>query len=152
MKLKITALYFFLLSLAVAVNVYGFQCNDNDTDENLYKNSYSVFLAEIVKTELEIISKGNESAKFVKAHYRTIETFKGKENKEGELLDYPLGYGTGFVGLMPGIYYVFFLEKEATLNGLPMVNICTTKLATLNLEGKEPKKYLEKLRQLKRKN
>ena len=149
MKFRIITLYSLILSLTVALNVYGFQCSENDTDENLFQNSYSVFLAEVIKTELEIISKGNESAKFIKAYYRTIETFKGKKTKDGELLDHPLGYGSGFVGLMPGIYYVFFLEKETTLNGLPMVNICTTKLATLNLDGTEPRKYLEKLRQLK---
>ncbi|WP_154223411.1 hypothetical protein [Marinicella rhabdoformis] len=127
---------------------FGFQCGPEKSEKEKFKEAKSVLLFQVVATELKTTEFDGQEVGYSQATYRLIESFKGSEEKEGKVVEV-LGYGTGLVGLIPGIYYLAFLGESNEYAKYPWLTICDVELSTFNIEGTEVEKKLEKIRALK---
>lgn len=156
---------FILISLLFNVSIaWSFQCSRDQSLSSLYEDSERIFLIYITETKLEesLVKRINESLpkdnietediKLLSSGYRVIENFKGDIEYIPRLIDL-LGIGTGYVGLVPGSYYLVMLpEREEDLfDGMRMVNICTVPFSHYRLEVKEFQDSLNIMRNLMKK-
>jgi hypothetical protein len=115
------------------------------TDDAYFRNGY------VLRSEPEGVSDADVTFSHVRGEYETIETFKGPNSDTGAVVDMPLGIGTGYVGLIPGVYYVFFFFNDETFfDGTPMTNMCWAK-PTVFPERDDVQEYLEEIRALREK-
>ena len=73
----------------------------------------------MLRTELVETSFDGHMFSMVRGEYETIETFNGEDSDGGDVLDNPVGIGTGMLAFIPGVYYVFFFVDEAVHLGMP---------------------------------
>lgn len=152
---------FSILTLVWSISASAFVCSEDNSIENQYKNAEHVFLAYVLETRLEpalakqiinphAMKNNTEAPKLISADYQIIEEFKGKLSSFPRLVEL-LGLGTGYVGLIPGVYYVVFLPKPVP--GIPEgyqgVNICNVPLAHEHLHNAGFQSELSKIRALK---
>ena len=136
-----------IASLLLAGELAAFQCSPEETEENLVANAKQILLVKITKVELvEVAEEGSEAVEVPRAEYQLVEALKGTANETGYVYDMPAGYGTGFVGLYPGIYYLLLLDEERFYQGTPFVDICVVPIATPNIDGTEPQATLARIR------
>ena len=124
------------------------QCDPDEGLEMRFKEADSVLLIYIVSTRLKTTSLYGDEIKYSEAIYELVESFKGLTAKNGKVIEL-LGYGTGMVGLIPGIYYVVFIQNDSSELEHPWVNVCNTLYSSLNLKGLEFIKQLGEIRSLK---
>ena len=142
-KQLISILIFFLPRISWAMT-----CAPDIGLENRFKEADSVLLIEVTSTKLKRMEYDGEEIKYSLATYQLVESFKGSTKQKGKVIEI-LGYGTGMIGLIPGIYYFVFLDNETGMFDHPPVHMCNTLGSTLNLEGSEPVQKIEQLRKLK---
>lgn len=123
-------------------------CAPDEGLKQRFKEAESVLLIEITSTKLKRIEYDGEEAKYSLATYELVESFKGSTKKKGKVVEI-LGYGTGMIGLIPGIYYFVFLDSDTGMFDYPPVHMCNTLSSTLNLKGSEPVQQIDQLRKLK---
>ncbi|GAB2524101.1 hypothetical protein [Microbulbifer agarilyticus] len=127
---------------------FGFQCGPEKSEEEKFRDAESVLLFQVTATELKTTQFDGQELKYSQATYRVIESFKGSQEKEGKVVEV-LGYGTGLVGLIPGIYYLAYVGENNEYARYPWLTICDVEMSTFNIEGEEFDKKFKKLRSLK---
>ena len=123
---------------------FAFQCPPGQTEATLFQQAESVVFARVIRTELDKLSGPDGEVEIIRATYRQHQTLKGRPPVEGQVFEVP-GYGSGMVGLVPGIYYVFYLAPLREASGMSWVNTCNIGLNTLNPNAKQVREQLQKL-------
>ena len=139
---------FSFIAVCIAGSAQAFQCGPEESEEIQFQKASAVIFVRVKSSELVEISRDGEAYEFTIAQYKIIESFKGENTGDGKVIDHPVGPGTGFIGLVSGIYYLFFLLDEANIQGIPIVNICIRKLSTFNPAATGVKARLAILRKL----
>src|SRR5579872_1475027 len=80
------------------------------TTAALFKDAKLVFFARMVRTE-ERAEPDNHGWPVVEGRYRILETFKGRPDPNGVVLDPAFGAGNCALGLLAGSDYVFFVNE-----------------------------------------
>ena len=136
----------FLVSLILLGN-QAVACSFADrTDEEKFSEADRVFRARIIGTKLITEKFDGESEEVVKATYRLIESYKGKNSKKGTVKEIPFGPGNCMLGLLTGMEYVIYLE------GNDFVTLPSGSWGYFNAEGTQVVPELEKLRKLSSEN
>lgn len=123
-------------------------CGPEETLQQRFEKADSVLAIQIVSTELKNMKFHDDEIGISIATYQLVESFKGSEEAQGKVIEL-IGYGTGMVGLIPGIYYFVILGGNNGSFDFPLVHMCNTLGSTMNIEGTESLKKLEELRALK---
>jgi hypothetical protein len=113
------------------------------TVEENFAAASAVFVAHITKTEEILPAKDGVPIPVVAGTFRVLEVLKGMPPADNKVESVVFGPGNCSVPLLAGWDYVFFLR-----DGRQLVSIFGTE-SFFNIHGTEPKKLLEKLRQLK---
>jgi hypothetical protein len=113
------------------------------SEEAKFAQAKEVFLARMVRVEETGKSEriGTSEVKTVQGTYKLIETFKGEPKDNDTVLDFVFTPGNCSLGIMPGLYYVFFIGPENRL-----VLWINGSRGYLNLDGSVPKRDLERFR------
>ncbi len=145
-QVRATAAVLFAVSLLNSGALWAFQCPPDETEEVLVARATQVLLVRITATELVEVTEGGERFELPRSEYRLLEALKGTASDTGYVYDMPVGYGTGFVGLLPGVFYLLVLDQENSHDGVPFVDPCALPIATANLEGTQPRAILKRIR------
>ena len=125
-------------------------CSVQDTasDEEKFARAKEVFLARVVRVEEAAKPErwGNAEIKTVQGTYKLLEVFKGEPSDGGTVLDFVFTPGNCSLGIMAGLYYVFFIHPDNRL-----VLWIHGSRGYINLEGSVPKADLARFRALARK-
>lgn len=115
------------------------------SDEAKFAQAKEVFLARVVRVEETGKSErlGTSEVKTVQGTYKLIETFKGEPKDNDTVLDFVFTPGNCSLGIMPGLYYVFFVRPENRL-----VLWINGSRGYINLDGSVPKRDLQRFRML----
>src|SRR5262245_22220737 len=119
------------------------------TTEQLFAKATTVFVAHIVHTEeSQIVFLGNTES-VIEATFRTIEVLKGRPPEDGKVRSLVYGPGNCTIPILAGWDFVFFLRQDASIDDHHnLVWWPTGSFGTFNLEGTEPKRILQELRNL----
>jgi len=115
-----TALAFIFLS-TLSWQSYACSCIKRSTQE-WYSMASSVFYAQIIKAELKekhttiINNITAHDSKYVLGKYKVLETFKGKNQSYGNVIDEEFRGGNCSVGLTVSDYYIFFIYADNKIN------------------------------------
>lgn len=98
------------------------------TDEQLFDEATHVFVARVVSTQLkrlrgrecEVGDLDDDDCEYVEARYELAESLKGSPGRRGKVRDLVFGPGNCSLGLLAGIYYVFYLDSDH--NWVPHIN------------------------------
>jgi hypothetical protein len=137
-----------LLTLVLPSISWSMTCAPDEGIKQRFNDADSVLLIEVTSTKLKKLKYDEEEVKYSLATYKLVESFKGSTKKTGKVVEI-LGYGTGMVGLIPGIYFFVFLDNDTGMFNYSPVHMCNTLGGTLNIEGTEPVQLIEQLRALK---
>lgn len=124
----------------------AYSCPPDETEDVLVARATHILLVKVTRTELVEIVEEGEAVELPRSEYRLVEAVKGTASETGHVFDMPVGYGTGFVGLLPGAYYLLVLDQGHSYEGVPFVDPCVLPIATFNLEGTEPQEALRRIR------
>ena len=136
------------LALLAAARADACSIRDLSTEEEKFARAKDVFLARIVRVEetgkAERMAGGE--VKTVQATYKLLEVFKGDPKDGDTVLDFVFTPGNCSLGIMPGLYYVFFIQPENRL-----VLWVNGSRGYINPDGSVPKADFERFRALARK-
>ena len=137
-----------ILLAASALRTQACSLPEPPSEEAKFEQAKEVFLARIVRVEETGTSAriGTSETSTVQGTYKLIEVFKGEPKDNGTVLDFVFTPGNCSLGIMPGLYYVFFIRPENRL-----VLWINGSRGYLNLDGSVPKRDLERFRELGRK-
>ena len=118
------------------------------TDEEKFAKAKEVFLARVVRVEEAAKPErwGSVEFKAVQGTYKLLEVFKGEPKDGDTVLDFVFNPGNCSLGIMAGLYYVFFIRPENRL-----VLWVGGSRGYINLEGSVPKADLARFRALAKK-
>jgi hypothetical protein len=118
------------------------------SEEEKFAQAKEVFLARVVRVEETGKPEriGGSEIKTVQGTYKLLEVFKGEPKDGDKVLDFVFTPGNCSLGIMPGLFYVFFVRPENRL-----VLWVNGSRGYINLEGSVPKADLERFRALARK-
>ncbi len=116
------------------------------TDEQKFLEADRVFRAKIIATKLINENFDGETEEVVKATYKLIESYKGKNPKKGIVKEIPFGPGNCMLGLLTGMEYVIYLE------GNNFVTLPSGSWGYFNAQGTKVVPELNKLRKLSSEN
>jgi hypothetical protein len=118
------------------------------TDEEKFARAKEVFLARVVRVEEAAKPErwGNVEFKAVQGTYKLLEVFKGEPRDGDTVLDFVFNPGNCSLGIMAGLYYVFFIHPENRL-----VLWVGGSRGYINLDGSVPKADLARFRALAKK-
>ena len=90
---------------------------DTSSDEEKFAKAKEVFLARVVRVEESAKPErwGNADVQAVQGTYKLLEVFKGTPKDGDTVLDFVFSPGNCSLGIMPGLYYVFFIHPENRL-------------------------------------
>ncbi|GAA5213491.1 hypothetical protein ACFSJ3_03480 [Corallincola platygyrae] len=164
MRFKCFGLLFAVTLMLFPRFAVAFQCPVDVTPEEQFKATDRSFLIYVTDTQIEeklteklaqtypAMEVEKEHMKFISAGYKVIEEFKGDENYTPRLIDI-LGIGTGYVGLVPGSYYLVMLPQQATnsneTEGMRHVDICSVPLGHYQLRNEKLQSELDKFRTIR---
>jgi hypothetical protein len=116
------------------------------TEEQLFAKASAVFLAHVVRTEetqgANPLLVSHPTSAMVDATFRVIEVLKGEPPADGKVRSLVYGAGNCSVALLAGLDYLVFLQDGN------FVLWPGGTMAFFNLDGTEPKRLLEKFRNL----
>ena len=137
-----------LLALLAAARAEACSIRDLATEEEKFARAKDVFLARVVRVEETGKAEriGGGEVKTVQATYKLVEVFKGDPRDGDTVLDFVFTPGNCSLGIMPGLYYVFFIQPENRL-----VLWVSGSRGYINLDGSVPKADFERFRALARK-
>ena len=137
-----------LLALLAAARAEACSIRDLATEEEKFARAKDVFLARIVRVEEtgKAERMGGAEVKTVQATYKLMEVFKGDPKDGDTVLDFVFTPGNCSLGIMPGLYYVFFIQPENRL-----VLWVNGSRGYINVDGSVPKADFERFRALGRK-
>ena len=118
------------------------------SDEEKFAKAKEVFLARMVRVEEAAKPErlGNVETKAVQGTYKLLEVFKGEPKDGDAVTDFVFNPGNCSLGIMAGLYYVFFIRPENR-----RVLWVHGSRGYINLEGSVPKADLARFRALARK-
>ena len=118
------------------------------TDEEKFAKAKEVFLARVVRVEEAAKPErwGSVEFKAVQGTYKLLEVFKGEPRDGDTVLDFVFNPGNCSLGIMAGLYYVFFIRPENRL-----VLWVGGSRGYINLDGSVPKADLARFRALAKK-
>ena len=121
---------------------------ETTTDEEKFARAKEVFLARVVRVEEAAKPErwGSVEFKAVQGTYKLLEVFKGEPRDGDTVLDFVFNPGNCSLGIMAGLYYVFFIRPENRL-----VLWVGGSRGYINLEGSVPKADLARFRALAKK-
>ena len=122
---------------------------DLATEEEKFARAKEVFLARIVRVEETGKAEriGGGEVRTVQATYKLMEVFKGDPKDGDTVLDFVFSPGNCSLGIMAGLYYVFFIQPENRL-----VLWVNGSRGYINPDGSTPKSDFERFRALARKS
>jgi hypothetical protein len=123
------------------------------TIEEQFAKATAVFVARIVRTEETRIDMGGSTRPVVEATFQTIEVLKGRPPEDQKVRSLVFGPGNCTIPILAGWSFVLFLRQdtESVLvqdNAWNFVWWTTGSFPALNLEAKDVKEELAKLRKL----
>jgi hypothetical protein len=126
----------------------GCSVQEATTDEEKFAKAKEVFLARVVRVEETAKPErwGNVEFRAVQGTYKLLEVFKGEPRDGDTVLDFVFNPGNCSLGIMAGLYYVFFIRPENRL-----VLWVGGSRGYINLEGSVPKADLARFRALAKK-
>ena len=138
-----------LLTLLCAVRAEACSIRDLATEEEKFAQAKEVFLARVVRVEETGKTEriGGGEVKTVQGTYKLVEAFKGEPKDGDTVLDFVFSPGNCSLGIMAGLYYVFFVQPENRL-----VLWVNGSRGYINLDGSVPKADFERFRTLARKS
>ena len=118
------------------------------SDEEKFARAKEVFLARVIRVEEAATPArwGSVEFKAVQGTYKLLEVFKGEPKDGDTVLDFVFNPGNCSLGIMAGLYYVFFIRPENRL-----VLWVGGSRGYINLEGSVPKADIARFRTLGRK-
>jgi hypothetical protein len=137
-----------LLALLCAARAEACSIRDLATEEEKFARAKEVFLARVVRVEETGKAEriGGGEVRTVQGTYELVETFKGEPKDGDTVLDFVFNPGNCSLGIMAGLYYVFFVLPENRL-----VLWVNGSRGYINLDGSTPKADFERFRALARK-
>ena len=137
------------LAMLCAAGAEACSIRDLATEEEKFARAKEVFLARIVRVEETDKPQrfGNSEIKTVQGTYKLLEVFKGDPKDGDAVLDFVFTPGNCSLGIMAGLYYVFFVQPENRL-----VLWVHGSRGYINLDGSVPKADFERFRALARKS
>jgi hypothetical protein len=136
---------FAILSMFLSVQAMACSSLSHPTDSELFAGAKAVFRARVTEAKLAKFANPynpSEVVEVVEAKYEIREVYKGTPSASGVVRDLPFGPGNCSLGLMPGMEYVFYPDKN------DMVLIFSGSFGYFNADGTEVKPKLEALRTL----
>lgn len=112
------------------------------TLDELFAKATSVFVAHVVRTQET--DRKFEGIPIVEGEFRLIEEIKGTPPQNYLVRDFVYGYGNCSLGLLAGLDYVFFIQKD--WSGL--VVFPSGSRPIFNINGRASVEFLQKLRRL----
>jgi hypothetical protein len=145
---RATFLSIFLV-LLTAARAEACSIRDLATEEEKFARSKEVFLARVVRVEETGKAEriGGGEVRTVQATYKLMEVFKGDPKDGDTVQDFVFDPGNCSLGIMAGLYYVFFIQPENRL-----VLWVNGSRGYINLDGSVPKADFERFRALARKS
>ena len=136
-----------VIGLLLFISPYSqaFQCEEDYSPKKAFKKAETVFVARIKSLEFYKDVKDGKHAKLLLVKYDVVETLKGNKHRAGEALDLA-GIGTGFVGFIPGGYYIIAYEKQKQIEGKQYVDMCDVLARAFYLEEERFSKALKYMR------
>lgn len=133
---------FFFAHPASACSVRG----EPPTDEQLFAQAASVFVAHLIHTEekFEPVGPSKQSVAIVEGEFRLLEVLKGSPPPDNKVRDFVFGPGNCSLGLLAGVDYLFFIQDTSH----PYVLWPTGSRPFINIKGTESIKLLNNLRRL----
>lgn len=121
---------------------------DVASDEEKFAKAKEVFLARVVRVEEAAKPErlGSVEIKAVQGTYKLLEVFKGEPKDGDTVTDFVFNPGNCSLGIMAGLYYVFFIRPENR-----QVLWVHGSRGYINLEGSVPKADIARFRALARK-
>ena len=118
------------------------------SEDAKFAQAKEVFLARIVRVEESAKPEriGGTEIKTVQGTYKLLEVFKGEPKDNDTVVDFVFTPGNCSLGIMAGLYYVFFVRPENRL-----VLWINGSRGYINLDGSVPKRDLERFREMGRK-
>ena len=146
--MRSTFLALFLALLAIA-RAEACSIRDLATEEEKFARAKEIFLARVVRVEEtgKVERIGGGEVKTVQGTYKLMEVFKGDPKDGDTVLDFVFNPGNCSLGIMAGLYYVFFIQPENRL-----VLWVNGSRGYINLDGSTPKADFERFRALARKS
>jgi hypothetical protein len=144
-----TAFLAIFLVLLAAARAEACSIRDLATEEEKFARAKEVFLARVVRVEETTKPEriGHSEIKTVQGTYKLLEVFKGEPKDGDTVLDFVFTPGNCSLGIMAGLYYVFFVQPENRL-----VLWVNGSRGYINLDGSVPKADFERFRSLARKS
>jgi hypothetical protein len=130
----------FSANIAFACSTRG--PDGSPTIEQLFAKSTSVFVAHILRTQESALKVSD--IPIIEGEFRLVEVIKGTPPPDYKVRDFVYGYGNCSLGLLAGLDYVFFIQKE----NHDLVVWPSGSQPLININGKESAEFLEKLRRL----
>ena len=112
------------------------------TVEELFAKATSVFVAHVVRTQETNLKI--EGIPIVEGEFRLVEEIKGTPPQDYRVRDFVYGYGNCSLGLLAGLDYVFFIQKDWS----DLVVFPSGSRPIININGKASVELLQKLRRL----
>jgi hypothetical protein len=134
--------------LFVPLRAAACSIQDTASDEEKFARAKEVFLARVVRVEEAAKPErlGGAEIRTVQGTYKLLEVFKGEPRDGDTVLDFVFTPGNCSLGIMAGLYYVFFIQ-----GGNRLVLWPGGSRGYINLEGSVPKADLARFRALARK-
>ena len=122
---------------------------EKTTEEQKFAMAKEVFLVRMVRVEESAQPQrvGNTEVKTVTGTYKLLEVFKGEPKDGDTVTDFVFTPSNCSLGIMAGLYYVFFIRPDNRL--VPWVN---GSRGYINLDGSVPKADFARFREYARKS
>ena len=122
---------------------------EKTTEEQKFAMAKEVFLVRMVRVEESTQPHriGNTEVKTVTGTYKLLEVFKGEPKDGDTVTDFVFTPGNCSLGIMAGLYYVFFIRPDNRL-----VLWVNGSRGYINLEGSVPKADFARFREYARKS
>jgi hypothetical protein len=137
------------LALLSAPDAAACSMQEKTTEEQKFAMAKEVFLARIVRVEESAKPEriGNTEIKTVTGTYKLLEVFKGEPRDGDPVTDFVFTPGNCSLGIMAGLFYVFFIRPDNRL-----VLWVNGSRGYINLEGSVPKADFARFREYARKS
>ena len=143
------ALLAIVLALLPVPDAEACSMEEKTTDEQKFAMAKEVFLARIVRVEESTKAErvGSTEVKTVTGTYKLLEVFKGEPKDGDTVTDFVFTPGNCSLGIMAGLYYVFFIRPDNRL-----VLWVNGSRGYINLDGSVPKADFARFREYARKS
>ena len=137
-----------VLALAAAPDAGACSLEEKTTEEQKFAMAKEVFLARMVRVEESEQPQrvGNTDVRTVTGTYKLLEVFKGEPRDGGTVIDFVFTPANCSLGIMAGLYYVFFIRPDSRL----VLGVNGSR-GYITLEGSVPKADFARFREYARK-